>query len=65
MIRAEDEDMFGDLEEFRARPGGGEGAGGMKYVSHQVSTVQYSVIMCIYNIYILHCIYNIYGVYNI
>ena len=37
MIRAEDEDMFGDLEEFRARPGGGEGAGGMKYVSHQVS----------------------------
>ena len=39
MIRAEDEDMFGDLEEFRARPGGGEGAGGMKYVSHQVSTI--------------------------
>ena len=45
MIRGEDEDMFGDLEEFRARPGGGEGGGGMKYVSHQVSVKIFNIIL--------------------
>ena len=45
MIRGEDEDMFGDLEEFRARPSGGEGAGGMKYVSHQVSVKIFNIIL--------------------